>query len=165
LRDIKLSIAGLVMGQRESRLDRGKPKERKDTVLFIDARQIYTQVDRAHREFTPQQIEYISNIVRLYRGDPPETANGSQMNEKFPDGKYADVAGLCKVASVKEIESQGWSLNPGRYVGVTERAADDFDFLEKLTELNDELERLNAEAKGMEERISENVTMLLERKA
>ena len=84
------------------------------------------------------------------------------MSEMFPEGKYADVAGLCKVASVKEIEAQGWSLNPGRYVGVTERAADDFDFAEKLTELNEELERLNAEAKVLEERISENVAKLLE---
>jgi type I restriction enzyme M protein len=143
-------------------LDRGKAKERKDKVLFIDARQIYTQVDRAHREFAPQQIEFISNIVRLYREEQPESANSSQMSEKFPDGKYVDVAGLCKVASVKEIEAQGWSLNPGRYVGVTERAADDFDFAEKLTELNEELERLNAEARVLESRISENVAKLLE---
>jgi type I restriction enzyme M protein len=144
-------------------LDRGKPQERKDKVLFIDARQIYTQVDRAHREFTPQQIEFIANIVRLYRGEPVETANGSLMTEKFLEGKYTDVAGLCKVASVKEIETQGWSLNPGRYVGVTERAADDFDFAVRLTELNEELERLNAEARVLEERISENVVKLLDR--
>ncbi len=144
-------------------LDRGKPAGRKDKVLFIDARQIYTQVDRAHREFAPDQIEFIANIVRLYRGIEPETANGSQMNEKFPDGKYADVAGLCKVASIAEIEAQGWSLNPGRYVGVAERAADDFDFVERITELNEELERLNAEARVLEDRISENVAKLLER--
>ena len=84
------------------------------------------------------------------------------MNEKFPEGKYIDVAGLCKVASVKEIEAQGWSLNPGRYVGVTERAADDFDFAERLTELNEDLERLNAEARVLEDGISENVGKLLE---
>jgi type I restriction enzyme M protein len=143
-------------------LDRGKPKERKDKVLFIDARQIYTQVDRAHREFAPEQIEFIANIVRLYREEQPETANGSRMSEKFPDGKYTDVPGLCKVASIVEIEAQGWSLNPGRYVGVTERAADDFDFAEKLTELNEELERLNAEARELEGKISENVTKMLE---
>jgi type I restriction enzyme M protein len=144
-------------------LDRGKVEtERKDKVLFIDARAIYTQVDRAHREFTPAQIEFIANIVRFYRGEPPEKANGSQMNEQFPEGKYADVAGLCKVATLKEIEAQGWSLNPGRYVGVAERAADDFDFAERLQELNEELERLNAEARVLEERIAKNVGKLLE---
>ena len=131
-------------------------------MLFIDARQIYTQVDRAHREFAPDQIEFIANIVRLYRGIEPETANGSQMSDKFPNGKYADVAGLCKVASIAEIEEQGWSLNPGRYVGVAERAADDFDFAERLTELNEELERLNVKARVLEERIGENVAKLLE---
>jgi type I restriction enzyme M protein len=145
-------------------LDTGKPAERKDRVLFIDARQIFTQADRAHREYVPAQIEFIANIVRLYRGLAPETANGSQMSEKFPDGKYVDVAGLCKVATLKEIEMQGWSLNPGRYVGVTERAADDFDFAERLIELNEELERLNAEARELEERIGENVAKLLEAK-
>jgi len=102
--------------------------------------------------------------VRLYRGREPETTNRSQMSEKFPDGKYVDVAGLCKVATLKEIEVQGWSLNPGRYVGVTERAADDFDFAERLIELNEELERLNAEARELEERIGENVAKLLDAK-
>lgn len=145
-------------------LDRGKPADRKDKVLFIDARQIYTQVDRAHREFIDQQIEFIANIVRLYRGRQTETTNGSEslMKEKFPDERYADVAGLCKVATLKEIEAQGWSLNPGRYVGVAEKAADDFDFKERLTDLNEELERLNSEARELEGRISENVMKLLE---
>ena len=142
--------------------DKGKPPERKDRVLFIDARHIFTQVDRAHREFVPAQIEFIANIVRLYRGREPETASGSRMSEKFPLGKYADVAGLCKVATRKEIEAQGWSLNPGRYVGVAEQAADDFDFAERLQELNEELERLNAEGRVLEERIGENVAKLME---
>src|SRR6266853_598678 len=146
--------------------DRGKrATERSDNVLFIDARHIYQQIDRAHREFTPDQIEFLANIVRLYRGEAIETINGSQprIQETFPNGFYADVPGLCKVATLAEIEAQGWSLNPGRYVGVAERAADDFDFKERLEELNEELEVLNAEARELEERISENVAMLLER--
>ena len=67
------------------------------------------------------------------------------------------------MATLKEIEAQGWSLNPGRYVGVAEREADDFVFAEKLEELNEELEVLNAEARELEERIGENVAKLLER--
>ncbi|HWB86342.1 MAG TPA: class I SAM-dependent DNA methyltransferase [Bryobacteraceae bacterium] len=148
-------------------LDRGKKKtERKDKVLFIDARHIFRQIDRAHRDWTPEQIELISNIVRLYRGEAVETESGSQklMKESFPKGKYTDVAGLCKVASLADIEAQGWSLNPGRYVGVAERAADDFEFAERLEELNEELESLNAEARELEERIAENATALLERR-
>ena len=72
------------------------------------------------------------------------------------------LLGLCKVATLAEIEAQGWSLNPGRYVGVAERAADDFEFAVRLEELNEELETLNAEARELEERIAENVRRLLE---
>jgi type I restriction enzyme M protein len=145
-------------------LDRGKTKtERKDKVLFIDARHIFRQIDRAHRDWTPDQIEFISNIVRLYRDEEIETADGSLdlMKEKFPKNEYIDVAGLCKVSRLAEIEAQGWSLNPGRYVGVAERAADEFEFGERLEELNEELETLHAEARELEERIAENVALLL----
>jgi len=143
--------------------DRRGRGERSDKVLFIDARRIYTQVDRAHREFTPAQIEFLANIVRLYRGREPETVAGSAklMAEHFPDGIYQDVPGLCKVATREEIEAQGWSLNPGRYVGVAERDEEDFDFAGRLTEMQEELEVLNAEARELEERIAENVSQLL----
>ena len=80
-------------------LDRGKAKtKRKDKVLFIDARHIFRQIDRAHREFTPEQIEFIANIVRLYRGEGTETEAGSGelMKENFPKGKYADVLGIVQ---------------------------------------------------------------------
>ena len=135
-----------------------------DTVLFIDARNIYQQIDRAHREFLPEQIEFIANIVRLYRGEDIETMQGSEklVRETFPEGRYQDVAGLCKVTTLKDIEEQGWSLNPGRYVGVMEEEQDEFDFRERLEKLNEELETLNAEAKELEEQISENVAKILE---
>ena len=98
-------------------LDRGKEKTaRKEKVLFIDARHIYRQIDRAHREFTEGQIEFLANIVRLYRGEPAQMTNGSQalLDGAFPNGVYEDVAGLRRVATLAEIEAQGWSLNPGR---------------------------------------------------
>jgi type I restriction enzyme M protein len=74
------------------------------------------------------------------------------------------VPGLCKVATLDEIESQGWSLNPGRYVGVAEREEEDFDFTERLTELHEELEVLSAEAHELETRIAENVMQVLDSK-
>lgn len=82
--------------------------------------------------------------------------------EKFPGNAYTDVPGLCKVATLKELEAQGWSLNPGRYVGIGEGEPDEFDFKERLEELNEELERLNVEAHNLEERISDNVVKLFE---
>lgn len=146
-------------------LDRGKKKTgRADEVLFIDARQIYCQVDRAHREWTPEQIEYLANIGRLYRGEAPENLHGGGdlLGEHFAEGKYVDVPGLCKVATRDEIEGQGFSLNPGRYVGVEERKEDDDDFYERLQELNEELEILNVGAKELEDFIAENVRLLVE---
>ena len=138
--------------------------DRHDKVLFIDARHLYQQVSRAHREFTPFQLEFLANIVRLYRGETPENQHDSAdfLSTKFPDAEYIDVPGLCKVATIAEIEAQGWSLNPGRYVGVAEQAADDFDFTERFTQLSEELEVLNAEAHQLEEHISENVVKILE---
>ena len=148
-------------------LDRGKKKTpRADKVLFIDARNTYQQVDRdrTHREFSDQQLEFLANIVRLYRGEKPENTHGSiaLLTETFPDNAYSDVPGLCKAATLKEIEAQGWSLNPGRYVGVAEGEQDEFDFKEQLEELNEELETLNAKARKLEERISGNISRLLE---
>jgi type I restriction enzyme M protein len=145
-------------------LDKGKRQsERSDKVLFIDARHLYKQVDRAHREFMPEQIEFLANIVRLYRGEPVENYSGSArlVGEHFPAGTYADIPGLCRVATLAQIEAQGWSLNPGRYVGVAERDIDDFDFKEKLIELHEELAQLNGEAHGLEEKINENIGRLL----
>jgi type I restriction enzyme M protein len=139
-------------------LDRGKRgTERQDTVLFIDARHIYRQIDRAHRDFTPEQIEFLANIARLYRGEEPELKRGSDdlMAENFPDGVYRNVPGLCKVATLDEIEARGWSLNPGRYVGVRPRPPEEFEFAERLEELHEELELLNAEAHELEERVLE----------
>jgi len=145
--------------------DKGKTAtERRDTVLFLDARHIFRQLDRAHRDWTPKQVEFLANIVRLYRGEAVETdhCSSEHLAQHFPDGVYADVPGLCNVATLAKIEEQGWSLNPGRYVGVTARAADEFVFAERLEELNEELEVLNVEARELEEKISLNVAAMLE---
>tara|TARA_B100000315_G_scaffold48979_1_gene43618 strand:- start:494 stop:2029 length:1536 start_codon:yes stop_codon:yes gene_type:complete len=144
--------------------DKDKSEERQNTVLFIDARNTFTQIDRAHRDFSPEQLEYLSNIVRLYRGKAVETNLGSRemVDEHFSDGNYQDVQGLCKVATLEEIEAQGWSLNPGRYVGVAEEEDDGVDFKVRLEELHEELETLNRGAKELEERIGKNISELLE---
>lgn len=156
-------------------LDKGKRGAvHEDEVLFVDARKIYRQLDRAHRDFTPEQIRFIANIARMYRGEKPEqpeSLTGEAISEDerlpdweetFPDGKYRDVPGFCKVATRAEIEAQGWSLNPGRYVGIAAREEEEFDFHTRLEELNEELEVLNAEARALEEQIGENVVELLE---
>lgn len=186
-------------------LDKDK-SSRKDKVLFIDARSIFRQIDRAHREFSPAQIEFISSIVRMYRGEKIEFSKALDSQKKeleilkkeldnitkptkdekeelsqiidylkivedvkvlwknnFASGKYTDVQGLCKIVSLSEIKEQSWSLNPGRYVGVTEVEEEDYDFKEKLEEMNEELEVLNEEAHKLEEQIAENIEKLLKK--
>jgi type I restriction enzyme M protein len=150
-------------------LDKGKAKtKRAETVLFIDARHIYRQVDRAHKNWSDVQIGFIANVVRLYRGEALDIAfGGDAATEKIRDvfGKkpvYADVAGLCKAATLQEIQAQGWSLNPGRYVGVAPgEDVSDEDFNDQLVALNEELEVLNAQARVLEKTIAADVAGIL----
>lgn len=145
--------------------DKAKIKgERKDQVLFIDARGYYRQISRAIRDFLPEQIEFLSNVVRLWRGEAVESAAGSQemLQQQFPEGAYRDIAGVCKVATLAEIEEQGWSLNPGRYVGVADRVADDVDFTLTFETLLEEFEHLNLEAHVLEDKITGAAMQLLE---
>ncbi|MEJ7759550.1 MAG: class I SAM-dependent DNA methyltransferase [Gemmatimonadaceae bacterium] len=150
--------------------DKGKARTpRADTVLFIDARHIYRQVDRAHRDWTQAQIGFIANVVRLYRGEALDlTLGGLDADAKLKDifgnkPEYSDVPGLCCAATLKEIEAQGWSLNPGRYVGVAAgEAVSDEDFKAQVETLNEELEGLNAQARELETTIASNVAEILE---
>jgi type I restriction enzyme M protein len=192
-------------------LDKGKASaplglnspRKKDTVLFLDARHIYRQVDRAHRDWTEAQIGFLANIVRLYRGEEVDVTFGgpealaklteifgvqeqeaaalalaaepteryaklpfpTQKTQSTPDSpslRYRDIPGLCKAATLADIAAQGYSLNPGRYVGVVPGAdLSDEDFQEKLQALNEELVGLNAQARELEETIACNVSDLL----
>lgn len=144
--------------------DKAKARSwRKDQVLFIDARSFYRQVSRANRDFLPEQIEFLANIVRLWRIEAAETEAGSQelIRQHFPEGRYQDVPGVCKAATLAEIEAQGWSLNPGRYVGVVDRAADDFDFFNRMEGLSEELSALNSEASDLQEQITASILTLM----
>lgn len=145
--------------------DKAKAKtKRKDEVLFIDARHVFRQIDRAHRDFTDGQIAFLANIVRLWRERDVEHQGDSEtlLAAKFPEGRYVDAPGLCKAATLAEIAAQGWSLNPGRYVGAAPgETMDDVDFKERLEELQEELETLNAEAARLQARIAQNVAEIL----
>ncbi len=151
-------------------LDKAKAKaSRADTVLFVDARHIYRQVDRAHRDWTEAQIGFLANLVRLYRGESPDLTYGGEEAEaklKSVFGKkprYADVPGLCRAATLKDIEARGWSLNPGRYVGVAPgEVVSDEDFKEQLETLNEEFEVLSVQARDLEATIARNVAEVLE---
>lgn len=171
--------------------------ETKNEILFIDARNVFTQVDRAHRKFSDEQIKNLGIISRLYEGDTaaytnlieeyktahanaPETSDDKEiktksyyqsqidwLNERFPDGKYNDVIGLCKVAKLEGedgIIDQDYSLNAGRYVGVV--IEDDGmtaeEFKAEMLSLNEELLKLNDEAQRLETEIQNNIVRLFD---
>ena len=169
--------------------------DKKDKILFIDARSIFTQVDRAHRKFSDEQIKNLGIITRLYNGDTqafrdliaeytaalkaaPETADDKEtktkayfqaqidwLNERFPNGTYNDVIGLCKEASLEGedgIRDQDFSLNAGRYVGVVieDDGMTETEFKEKMLGLNTELTTLSKEAATLEKQIADNLKEL-----
>ena len=189
--------------------DKDKRAENRDKVLFIDARNYYTVVDRTLNEWTEWQLRNLQAIVHLYRGETEKyqallndyrqvlgdttvasaqvaldkqkaeskevIANASRkdkkrieaemkaiqdeledtletarqyewLTEKFGEGEYKDVLGLCKIATIQEIEEKNYSLTPGAYVGVAEVEDDGVDFHERMNEIHAELKRLNDEA-------------------
>lgn len=138
--------------------------DRENKVLFIDVRHIYRQIDRAHREFTPAQIEFIVNIVNLYRGEALEFSHGSEdifTEYKLSTDKYEDSPGLCKVATLDEIENQDWTLNPGRYVGIKVGSVEDIDFVAEFEKLAEDISILNAEAIELQSQIDINSAKVL----
>jgi len=196
--------------------DKNKNTDIRDKVLFIDARNYYTVVDRTLNEWTEWQLRNLQAIVHLYRGekekyqqllsdykavlgdttvasaqealdkqkaaakeaianaqrkekkrieaeqnaliaeleDTLETARQFEwLTEKFGDGEYKDVLGLCKIATIQEIEEKNYSLTPGAYVGVAEQEDDGVDFHERMTEIHAELAQLNQEANALMDEI------------
>lgn len=164
----------------------------RDEILFIDARNIFTQVDRAHRKFSDEQIKNLGIISRLYEGDSdsfwalveeykhnlekaPETSEDKDVKlkaywqsqvdwllERWPDGKYQDVIGLCKVAKLEGedgIIDQDYSLNAGRYVGVVieDDGMTDAEFADTMKGLNAEFKQLNDEALKLQSDIENNM--------
>lgn len=188
-----------------------KQRTNRDEILFIDARNIFTQVDRAHRKFSDEQIKNLGIISRLYEGDSDafwalvkeyqteqdkykdfitkhevdeetcevvdiidETIKAKfdyyqeqidWLTERWPDGKYRDVIGLCKVAKLEGedgIIDNDYSLNAGRYVGVVieDDGMTEDEFKNTMIELNADFSALNAEAEELAKQIDKNLNDL-----
>lgn len=121
-----------------------KGTERENNVLFINAQDIFTPIDRAHNRWTDEQIQEIAGIVRKYRNEAGA-------------GKYEDIAGRCKVATLEKIrEENDYSLNPGRYVEIVEKEMDDVEFETRMKELSAEFKALTSEAHDLEKKIEED---------
>jgi len=186
-----------------------KAKTKKDEILFIDARNIFTQIDRAHRKFSDEQIHNLGSITRLYEGkkeefdalledyrtkleEAPEVSDDEDimpksywqsnidwLTERFPEGKYRDVVGLCKVTNIGKIfdekgkfigyeddsiGDQDFSLNPGRYVGVVieDDGLTQDEFKQRMMAYYTALSKLNEEAHGLEDKIAANLQELFQ---
>lgn len=158
-----------------------KQKKNRDEILFIDARNIFTQVDRAHRKFSEEQIKNLGIITRLYEGDSDafwtlveeykQAGKQEQIDwllERWPEGKYQDVIGLCKVAKLEGedgIIDQDYSLNPGRYVGVVieDDGMTEEEFAETIKTDYTKLKVLNTEAEKLITEIEKNMIYLWEK--
>ena len=122
----------------------GKFRNRRGKTLFIDARKTGALVDRTHKEFSDADIQKIARTYHAWRGE-----KGA--------GKYEDVAGFCKSASLEEIEQHGHVLTPGRYVGAEEVEDDGEPFDEKMKRLTAQLKDQFAESAALEKAIRENL--------
>lgn len=116
---------------------------RQNKILFINAQDIFTPVDRAHNRWTDEQIQEIAGIVRKYRGE-----------EGYK--KYEDIKGRSKVTSLEEIKENDYSLNPGRYVEIVEKEMDDVEFEARMKELSLEFKTLTQEAHDLEKKIEDD---------
>ena len=97
------------------------------------------------------QLDGLTYIMDCFRGIdiPPPDGGNKWIEETFPDGKYKDIEGLCKVVDVEEIKEQDYSLTPGRYVGVSIDIDMDFDYKGRISEIHAELNKLNDEASAL----------------
>jgi len=122
----------------------GRFRNRKGETLFIDARDMFTQISRKQVEFSREQIQKIANTVRAWRGQKEA-------------GEYEDVAGFCKSVKLEEISKNGHVLTPGRYVGVPEEVDDGIPFVTKMKKLEQDLKNYFDESKRLEKEILENL--------
>ncbi len=134
--------------------NKGKKKENKDKILMIDARNTFRKVSTTINDFSDEQLEGLTAIMSLFRGDKPELSkDNAWFNEHFPNGKYQDIEGLCKIVDLEEVKEQDYSLTPGRYVGVSIDIDMDFDYKGRMEEIHKELAQLNNEANALMEKI------------
>ena len=140
-------------------LDKGKANtDRKDKILFLDAREFYRDIDRAHREFTDEQMEFLGDIVRLYHGKAPEYPENALLKEHFTDLKYQDIKGLCNVATIDKVKEQEYSLNPGRYVGIKPLPPmPKEEFKKQISFLTKDFENLTINSNELEKYILDNI--------
>ncbi len=121
-----------------------KFRDRRNQILFINARNLGRLTDRRHRELTSEDIKKISDTYHIWRGEVKKE-------------KYQDIAGFCKSVSLEEIKKNKFLLVPGRYVGVEEEEEEPEEFKEKMKRLSTELSEQMKESKKLDQKIKNNL--------
>jgi type I restriction enzyme M protein len=159
----------------EGKIDKANRAQRKlaETIhpFFVALHEILKEVDKKVRHIEKEQGG--SKDLKALKAELEELHNEVKateyffghiawLHERFPEAIYEDVTGLCKLANISEVKEQEYSLNPGRYVGVVieEDGKTEEEFLEEIVALNDELNRLNQDAKEIEDVINHNIRQL-----
>jgi len=124
---------------REKEIDPNHPRRNK--ILFIDARDMGTLINRRTRELSQEDIRLIADTYHNWRNN---------------NGEYKDVPGFCKSATIEEVAALDYVLTPGRYVGLPEDE-DNFDFEERIKTLSQELKQQMDEARRLDIKIVENL--------
>ena len=122
-------------------------RDRQGQILFIDARNMGTMVDRVHRELTDKDIQKIARTYHAWRGE-------------LDAGEYQDVPGFCNSATLDEVRSHDYVLTPGRYVGAPIQKEDDEPFEDKMRRLVAQLKEQQAEAHRLDSAIAANLKHL-----
>jgi type I restriction enzyme M protein len=144
--------------------NKGKKAKNKDKVLMIDARNTFNKVSTTINDFSEEHLEGLTAILNAFRnnetsfepslrGTKQSLQTNQWLTQHFPENKYQDVEGLCKIATIEDIAEQDYSLTPGRYVGVKIDIDMDFDYKTRMTEIHTELAKLNTEANSLMEQI------------
>lgn len=116
-------------------------RNRRNEILFIDARNMGSLINRRNRELTDDDIDLIASTYH---------------NWKAENANYADIAGFCKSANVDDVKAFDYVLTPGRYIGLPDDE-DDFNFEERVSTLTAELQAQMAEGNLLDERIKANL--------
>ncbi len=138
--------------------------ERKNNILFIDAREIFTPISKAHNEFNGQQIEFLSNIVKLYRGQNITNFFDSEnlTYKYFPEKKFKNVNDLCKSVPIEEIVQRKYNLNPGLYIDLKLKEINKEEIVNELSNQIKQIDELNNDNRILEKELSFNIKKYLE---
>jgi len=123
-----------------------KNKKNKDSILMINAGNTFRKVNTTINDFSPDQLEGLTAIIKSYRGEQVDFTANEWLTKTFTSGSYEDIEGLCKGVTMDKIIETDYTLNPGRYVGFSIQIDEDFDYQSRVTEIHDELAKLNSES-------------------